>query len=205
MRSGRCTGWLAATLALAACSGGGEAAPRAADAFDCVWVADPTNCWRAMATSVATCLGGDAGAIGALSEDRRSCAYPSPGRSVTSSIPLGGRDADASPTRDFAVENASGVECIRVQEGANVLAIGYAGGTVRLATGGGRIELTCPSGAVFRGADADVRGCLSPATAIPGYAWAATVGADGVVARATFALNGVAVPLYACAYGKPTP
>lgn len=180
-----------------ACSGSGETAARAADALDCQWVRDTTNCWRAMTAAVDGCLSADASQKGVLSDDRLSCTYEA-GRTVTSSVKLGSTDASLSPTRSFEVKTAAGLSCVRVDEASDVLTITYAGGVVKLSTVGSRVELTCPDGATFKGSDADLGGCLSPANAVPGYSWSTDATTTTDANRVSFSLIGMTGPLYAC-------
>lgn len=190
--------WPLLVILLLGCSSGGETAPRAADALDCEWVKGDSNCWRTMAKALEVCLGGTETDTGTLAKDGLSCTYDK-GRTITSTSKLGSTDSSLSPTRDFVVKNDAGTQCVHVQESADVLTVTYADGALRLSTVGDRVEVTCPSGSVFKGADADLRGCLSPSSGVPGYAWSSNATPTTDATRATFALLGMTIPLYACA------
>jgi hypothetical protein len=200
---------------LAACAGGGETVQRSPDALDCTWIADRNNCWATMAKALDVCLGTPTD-TGQLAPDLLSCAYPYlttkvPERTIKATKPLAGAHDNPDPNvtnppppeRDFTVTNSAGTECVHLQESDRVLTVSFAGSALRLSTQGGRIELTCPDGNVFKGDDASVRGCLSPSGGIPGYAWLTDL--TEKKQRATFALLGMKAPLYACAVEKTPP
>lgn len=197
---------LATAALLCACSSGdGQTVPRAADALDCTFVKNENgeNCWLAMAKTVEACLGATTD-FGILAPDRLSCTYWH-GRRVNSAHRLGEEvESDkVPPTRDVTVSTREGVQCVRVQEADRVVTVTYSGGTVVLSTAHDPVTLTCPDGSVFKGPQADLQGCLSPSSGVPGYYWSRALvwsakSSTYVSSRATFGLLGSSIPLYAC-------